>query len=63
VKGSEFKALEDMEIKRSFQDFIGKLDTIYREEEKQRKDALQKKVDVAALAFKVCLVEKLLSGF
>lgn len=58
VKGSEFKALEDMEIKRSFQDFIGKLDTIYREAEKQRKDALQKKVDVAALAFKE-LLEKL----
>ena len=58
LKKPEVRALEDMEVKRIFQDHVGKLDSIFKEEERFRKVELQKKFDVLSDDFRE-LLEKL----
>jgi hypothetical protein len=49
------RALDDLEIKRCFQDFINKLDKVWKEKEKIRKDEIVNKISILALNFKVLL--------
>ena len=58
LKRSELRSLEDMEVKRIFQDHVGKLDFIYKEDERCKKIELQKKIDTLSESFKE-LLEKL----
>ena len=45
TRGPEYRILEDIEVKRAFQDFVSKLEKIYRDEERIKKQELQKKID------------------
>lgn len=58
VRGPEYRALDDIEIKRAFQDFVSKLEKAYREEERLKKQELQKKVDLLSVTLKAAF-EKL----
>lgn len=58
TKGAEFRALEDIEIKRAFQDFVSKLEKDYKEEERLKRMELQDKIDTLSGGLKVFL-EKL----
>jgi pre-mRNA-processing factor 40 len=58
LKSPELHALDDGEVKRIFQDFVGRLDFTHKEEERQRKVELQRRVDVLTVEFRD-LLEKL----
>ena len=58
LKKPEVRALDDMEVKRIFQDHVGKLDFLYKEEERCRKVELQRKIDILSDNFRE-LLEKL----
>ena len=52
ANGPEFKPLDDVDIKRFFQEFIGRLDTAYREEEKRKREQLQSKINTSSSGLK-----------
>ena len=52
TKGSEFQALEDIEIKRAFQDFINKLEKEFKDEERLKRKELQDKIDALSVGLK-----------
>ena len=58
LKNPVLHALDDSEVKRIFQDFVGRLDFTYKEEERQRKVELQRRFDVLTVEFRD-LLEKL----
>jgi pre-mRNA-processing factor 40 len=62
LSGSEFRSLEDVDVKRTFQDYVGRLDAQYKDEEKRRKEYLQRKVDKLATAFKEAVEQLLFVG-
>ena len=45
TRGNEFRILSETDVKRAFQDYVSKLEKKYREEEKIKKEELQKKID------------------
>lgn len=47
-----YRALDDLEVKRCFQDFINKLDKAWKEEEKIRKEEIVTKISILAVTFK-----------
>lgn len=52
TRGPEYRILEDIEVKRAFQDFVSKLEKIYRDEERIKKQELQKKIDESSKVLK-----------
>jgi pre-mRNA-processing factor 40 len=48
LKMQEVRFLDDAEVKRCFQDFIGKLDFAFKETERVKKLELQRKIDIAS---------------
>jgi pre-mRNA-processing factor 40 len=48
LKMQEIRFLDDAEVKRCFQDFIGKLDFAFKETERVKKLELQRKIDIAS---------------
>jgi pre-mRNA-processing factor 40 len=58
LRSQELHALDDAEVKRIFQDYVGRLDFTHKEEERQRKVELQRRVDVLTAEFRD-LLEKL----
>jgi hypothetical protein len=62
VAGPEFRALEELDVKRSFQNYVERLDTRHREEERQRRDELQRKMNAVSAEFKVHLEALVASG-
>lgn len=58
LKRTELRALEDTEVKRNFQDYVNKLDFMYKEEERVRKVQQQRAVDLLTSELRE-LLEKL----
>ena len=48
LKMQEIRSLEDAEVKRCFQDYVGKLDFAFKETERVKKIELQRKIDIAS---------------
>ena len=62
TSGPEFKVLDDIEVRRCFQDFVDRLDAQYREEERIKREELQRKVDALAADFRDVLEKLAFSG-
>ena len=58
LKKTELRSLEDIEVRRYFQDCVGRLDAQYKDMERNRKLELQKKIDNFSSGFRD-LLEKL----
>ena len=58
LKKTELRSLEDTEVKRTFQDYVNKLDFIYKEEERVKKIKQQRTVDLLTSELRE-LLEKL----
>lgn len=58
IRGPETRILDDFDIKRDVQDFIGKLELMYREDEKKKREERIKQLSVKQLKFQEYL-EKL----
>jgi pre-mRNA-processing factor 40 len=57
TKKPEFKVYDEVDVRRSFQDYINRLEAVYREEERKKRDELQKVVDEKQQEFKILLEE------
>lgn len=55
LKSPDLLALDDAEVKRIFQDFVGKLDFAHKEEERQRKVEVQRRFEVCSVEFRALL--------